>query len=254
MLEIRSNTIGKLKKIYNGRSFSDSIVVITEMYQNAKRAEATRVDITLSEDTLTFADNGCGCDDPQNTMTLDLSSWKSTDEGFGIGLWSWLAVPEVEGIEIYSKGWKSTISVKELFEGEVPKANIEDIDNEFEGFKVVIKSPYFIENAYEVKSRIITDGELQLYDVYLNGEMILKRELQSEVTGDFVKSYSNHLFDATLCIHTWQNPQVYYEKRFVQRFYLSNLNCGGIIEIKKNALTLQEPDRKNIIYNKKRDN
>lgn len=252
-MEIRSNIIGKLKKIYNGSSFSDSIVVITEMFQNAQRAEATRVDITLEGDTLIFADNGCGCDDPQNILTLDMSSWKTTDEGFGIGLWSWLAVPEVEGIEVHSKGWKSTISVKELFESEVPQAKIEDIVDTYNGFKVVIKSQYFKENEFEVKDRIVKDGELQLYDVYLNGNIIPKRDLQAEVNGDFVKSYSNHLFDATLCIDTWQSPQIYYEKRYVQKFYLNDLCCGGVIEIKKNALTLQEPDRKNIIYDKKRD-
>ncbi len=253
-MEIRSNTIGKLRKIYDGRSFSDRIVIISEMFQNAQRAKATRVDITLGDGTLVFADNGCGCDDPQKTLTLDLSSWKTTDEGFGIGLWSWLAVPQVEQMEIYSQGWKSTIRVNELFESNVPQAHVEQLDGSFvDGFKVVIKSPYFTEHYYDVEQRIVADGELQLFDVYLNGVLVPRRDLHAEVYGDFVKSFSNHLFDATLSISQWGSPMLYYEKRPVQKFYLCNGSVEGVVELKKNALTLQEPDRKNVIYDTKRE-
>jgi predicted house-cleaning noncanonical NTP pyrophosphatase (MazG superfamily) len=253
MLEIKSNTMGKLRKIYQGKSFSDRLVVITEMYQNAQRAEAKEVHITIEGDTLSFADNGCGCDNPELVFTLDLSSWKSTDEGFGIGLFSFLNVEDVEQIEVYSKDWKSSINVKELFESGIPQATVVKTDGILDGFKVVIRSPYFAENADVVKHRCIIDGELQLYDVYINGDLIPKRDLQAEVSGDFVKKFENALFSATLGIHTWESPNIYYEKRFVSSLYLDGHYCKGVVEISKNSLTLQEPDRKNIIHDKRRD-
>jgi hypothetical protein len=252
-MEIRSNTIGKLRKIYDGRSFSDRIVIISEMFQNAQRAKATRVDITIGNGEIVFADNGCGCDDPQKTLTLDLSSWKTTDEGFGIGLWSWLAVPEVEQMEICSQNWKSTINVKDLFESKVPQAHVSETVSSTDGFKVVIKSPYFTEHYYDVEQRIVADGELQLFDVYLNGVLVPRRDLHAEVYGDFVLRFQNNLFDATLSISQWGSPMLYYEKRPVQKFYLCNGSVEGVVELKKNALTLQEPDRKNVIYDTKRE-
>lgn len=249
-MEIRSNTIEKLKKIYEGKSFSDRIVVITELFQNSYRAKAKNIRINLMENILTFKDNGCGCNDPGNILTLDQSNWKTTDEGFGIGLWSWLAVPDVKSIEIRSDNWKAIIDVETIFIKNNPIATIKKSEK-IKGFVVKIVSDYFSENRYEIMGRIKQDGELQSSNVYLNDELIEHKNLQEGVKGDFIKDFRNNLFEARLAIEAYNYPDVYYENRKVGKIYNASY-IDGIIEMKKGALTLQEPDRKNIIYDNKK--
>lgn len=251
-MEIRSNTIGKLKKIYEGKSFSDRIVIITELFQNSYRAGAENIEIELVENILTFKDDGPGCDDPSNILTLDQSSWKTTDEGFGIGLWSWLAVPEVESMEILSNDWKAKVDVETIFSENNPIATIEKSEKT-KGFMVKIKSDYFLtrENKHRIVEKVIYDGELQPANVSFNGELIEHRDLQEEVKGDFVKEFKNNLFIARLSVEKRYNyPDLYYEKREVGSVYVPNIS--GVIEMERDALTLQEPDRKNIIWDDKK--
>lgn len=251
-MEIKSNTIGKLKKIHEGKSFSDRMVIISELFQNSYRAEAKKIEIELIDNLLIFKDDGCGCKKPENILTLDQSNWKTTDEGFGIGLWSWLAVPEVENMEILSNDWKAKIDVETIFSENNPVATIERSEK-LKGFMVKIKSDFFqaSENKHSVLRKIISDGELQPANVYLNGDLIEHRDLQEEVEGDFVKEFKNNLFTAKLSIEKgYSYPNLYYEKREVSSFYVPNI--VGVIEMKKDALTLQEPDRKNIIWDDKK--
>lgn len=253
-MNITSNVMGKLEKIKNGSSFSDPLVVITEIMQNSQRAKAKELKIYLEGDTLIFEDNGCGCKKPENILTLDYSEWDSTDEGFGIGLWSWLAVPEVEGIEIASFDWKATINTKELFETGNPKAKIEKLEEKTKGFVVKIQSPYFLDsfNAREIEDRIKQDGEIQLFDVYFNDYLIPKIDLHEEVRncGKFNKYFSTNFFKATLAVAKYDSPCLYYENRLVKKLYgFSGLS--GVVEMRKNALTLQEPDRKDYIWDSK---
>ena len=99
--------------------------------------------------------------------------------------------------------------------------------------------------------RVMLDGELQTAKVYFNGELVKHRDLLEEVEGDFVKDFKNNLFTARLSIEKGFNyPVVYYEKRRVNNIYIPSV--VGVVEIGKDTLTLQEPDRKNIIYDDKR--
>lgn len=250
-MTIKSNTMGKLRKIHEGKSFSDRIVIITELFQNSYRAEAKNVSIKLIDDLLLFSDDGYGCDNPENILTLDQSNWKTTDEGFGIGLWSWLAIPDVESIEICSGNWKAKMNVKGIFEENNLVAEIEKA-KKIRGFEVKIKSKYFLENKEEILQRIESDGKIQPYKVCLNGKEIEQRDIQAEVTGDYVMKFNNKLFEATLAItNNYSNPRLYYEKRDVCSIH-SVPYIVGVVEMKKNSLTLQEPDRKNIIWDYKK--
>ena len=251
-MDITSNVMGKLEKIRNGSSFSDPLVVITEVMQNSQRAKAKELRIYLEDSILTFRDNGCGCRKPENILTLDYSEWDSTDEGFGIGLWSWLAVPEVESIEIMSYNWKATINAKELFKTGNPEAKLEKLEEKIEGFIVKIQSPYFLHSPYEIEDRVIKDGEIQLFDVYFNDYLIPRIDLHGEVEkcGRFNKYFSTNFFKATLAVAKYDAPSLYYENRLVTKLYSFN-GLSGVVEMRKNALTLQEPDRKNYIWDSK---
>lgn len=251
-MEITSNVIGKLKKIKDGISFSDNLVVVTEIIQNSQRAKAKNVHISLKGDTLTFKDDGCGCKKPENILTLDYSEWDSTDEGFGIGLWSWLAVPEVKSVEIMSHNWKASISTEELFVEGNPRASISKLDGKMKGFKVSIKSSFFLDelNASELKRRVFADIKTQILDGYFNEEPIPKIDLHAGVESVFTKYFSTNYFQATLGVDKYSYPSLYYENREVRKLYSADY-VSGVVEMRKNALILQEPDRKNYVFNEK---
>jgi hypothetical protein len=251
-MRIKSNTMGKLRKIYEGKSFDDKLVIVDEIMQNSKRADSNNLRVTIENDTITFLDDGCGCDDPANVFTLDFSAWKSTDEGFGIGIFSFLNVEGVERIDVYSKNWLNTIIVEEMFKGDEP-TTIDGVSDEYlDGFKVVIKSPYILNNPYEVIERVRKVGELQAYDVYINGDLLPHRDLHAEVKGDFIKTFDTKYFKATLSVTDYGYPEVYYERRHVARFY-PDTYVEGIVEVFKGTLTLKEPDRKSIVSNRKKE-
>lgn len=257
ILKFESNTKGKIEKILNGSTFNDVLTVITEMFQNAYRAKAKKVDIRLDsqEGILFFSDDGTGCKNPKNIITLDFSEWDSTDEGFGIGLMSWLALPCVEYAKISSNDWAITVNVATLLNEDNPlEVTVERDKPKIKGFTVELKSSYFKENDSFTRNRIISDGEIQLYDVILNGCLIHKRELFDEVSGEFIKEYSNGLFDAKLTISKNFNPypSIYYENRYVDEAYGLNGYIEGVVKLRKKAVDLKEPDRKSICNNEKK--
>lgn len=244
---ITIDIVSKLRKIYEGKTFSDNLVVITELFQNSQRANAKNVNIELGDGKLTFVDDGCGCKKPVDILTLDHSSWESTDEGFGIGLWSWLAVEKVEGIEIRSNNWKVVLTTEQIFEENNLEAKIEMLEEKIKGFKVTIFSKVFDEDIVNISERIYSDGEMQLFNVYLNDNLVQKKDLHSEAKSKpYSKYFSNKYFDATLYPVNWGDVDSYYERRKIDGFYPTDY-VKGIVEVKKNALTLQEPDRKNVI-------
>lgn len=252
-MSITIDILSKLRKIYDGKVFSDRLVVITELFQNCQRAGAKNVYIQLDNGMLTFKDDGCGCKTPTDILTLDHSNWETTDEGFGIGLWSWLAVRSVEGIEIKSDKWKMTLNIKDIFEEHNLKAKVENLNEKIKGFEVIIYSHTFTKFNEVVYNRIISDAETQSFNVYLNGNIIPKKDLHQEIKEKkFSKTFSNRLFKATLAPAKWGYIDSYYERRKVDNFYITDY-LDGVIEINKNALTLQEPDRKNVIRDEKRN-
>lgn len=251
-VNITIDIVSKLRKINEGKTFSDDLVVITELFQNSQRANAKNVYIEVGEGKLAFKDDGCGCKEITDILTLDHSAWASTDEGFGIGLWSWLSVKSVTGINIQSDIWEMSITTKQIFEDNNLKAKTTlSKDNKIKGFQVTIFSDFFNGDTCEIEERIISDGEMQLFNVFLNGEFILKKDLHGEVEGEYKKCFSNKYFEATFVPVRWDYPNIYYERRRIDNFYPTEY-LKGVIEVKKNALTLQEPDRKNVIRDDKR--
>lgn len=253
-MKITSDTKKKLQKIQSGDVFDSPLVFVTEFLQNSYRAKAKMVTITTDGDEVTFIDNGCGCRSPKNILTLDFSEWETTEEGFGIGFWSFLAVPEIIECNVASKKWTANINTRKLFEKGEPESEVTTIENSFHGFEVTLKSPWFFDNIHDLEMKIREVGELQPYLVVLNGREIPKKDLFLDVSGDFCKEFSNRLFDAKFCIATtpYKSPALYYEKRLVERLYRVE-GVGGVIEMKPKALNLKEPDRRSVVNNEKYD-
>src|SRR3546814_1218757 len=67
--------ITKVSRLFNG-TISD---VLNELFQNARRADAGRIDVELGEHegkpALYISDDGIGIDDPASFVTLGDSGW-----------------------------------------------------------------------------------------------------------------------------------------------------------------------------------
>lgn len=252
-MQITSDVTQKLQKIRSGNVFASPTVCVTELLQNSYRAHAKRVDINLTGNTITFADDGRGCRSPKPLLTLDYSEWESTTEGFGIGFWSVLAIPGITECRVASRTWQATIDVEKLFSTGTPQAAIEEIPHQ-PGFMVTIVADYLASHAYDIGRVVRSVGELQPFDVYFNGSLIPKKDLFAEVYGDHVKTFSTRLFDAKLCVspETYKSPILYYEKREVAEIP-GIYGVTGVVEMKPGALNLREPDRRSYSDDDKAD-
>lgn len=245
-MKIKSNTLGKLQKIKNGNVFDSPYIFIRELLQNSQRSKASNVTFELDNDAFVCKDDGCGCKNPENVFTLDLSEWESTTEGYGIGFWSCLAIPDIKKIIVHSKDWKCTVDAVNLFETGDLTVKQEKAEM-IKGFEVTIISPWFcnfgeydnIENyLFDVAKYLpmkvsINEFVVPQYDIFDNYKAT-----------NFCKVYDNRLFKAKLEINSsyYSNITLYYEKRKVRDFCDCDYVCG-IIEAKNGKITLKEPDR-----------
>lgn len=88
------------------KTFTRSTTVISELLQNARRAGATQVEITLADGDLVVADNGIGIQDASVLLAVAKSGWdeavQASDAPYGIGFLSTLFC--CEEVEVRSKG------------------------------------------------------------------------------------------------------------------------------------------------------
>ncbi|MFA5617716.1 MAG: hypothetical protein WDK95_12805, partial [Syntrophorhabdaceae bacterium] len=252
-MPITSDVIGKLRKIQNGTVFDSPLVFVAEMMQNAYRARAKMMQVTIQDDTIVFADDGCGASNPKTILTLDYSQWTSTDEGFGIGFWSIIAIPDIQECRVTSRKWTATINVATLFTNGAPEAAVTWNDDLYHGFRVQIAAPYIRDHRQEIVDELTRVGALQPYTVRINEYVVPTQDPFDAVTGEFTKDFATRLFSARLAVtrHGWQSPDLYYERRAVCGYH-DCLGVRGIIEMKPTALTLKEPDRKQIVTDTKR--
>jgi hypothetical protein len=119
--------ITKVSRLFNG-TIAD---ILNELFQNARRADATCVDVDLGDDdgqpTLYITDDGRGIDDPTSFVTLGRSGWSDDvarrEDPAGMGVFS-LAGRRVT-VRSFSQaanaGWSVTIP-ENGWQGELPLA------------------------------------------------------------------------------------------------------------------------------------
>lgn len=262
-MQIKSNTKGKLNKIIKGFVFSDPYVFITEFFQNSYRAKSKVLSINYDqvEGTLSFLDDGSGLKKLEDILVLDYSSWESTEEGFGIGFWSWLAFDksfddESNEVECFISSGKYQLGISKsslLSDGEPSADTFTELESPVKGFNVTLKSDLLKDKIImeDITERIMNDGRLMMFDIYFNGCPIEKKNILDDVTGDCMMTFSNRLFEAKLAVgNSAGRLELYYEKRHVRTMYVSG-RASGAIELNKKTLNLREPDRKDYVYDDK---
>lgn len=252
-MKIESNTKGIFERMRDGVIFDSPTTFITEFFQNSQRANAKNIFITLDGCSLTIKDDGCGLKNPKHLLTFNESSWKSTNEGFGLGFWSALAIPDLQEIKVHSKKHNILIDIEKASKN--LEVDVFKNEESYKGFKVSLVSSYFLENEYELYYKIKEEGKTIPINIFLNGELIEKKNIFESVYGDYKKSYNTKYFKAVFSIKdsNYISPDLYYEYRYVTKLYDINF-VSGVIDIKKGALDLKAPDRKTYIYNTKLEN
>lgn len=257
-MKIESNTKGKIQKILNGTVFGDQYTFITEFLQNAQRSRAKNImfDTDINDGCLVVSDDGCGCKDPSNVFTLDLSDWESTDEGFGIGFWSCLCLNGLQRIEVESKGWKCTVYVEDLRNG---KLDVSTTSSEVHtGFCVsLFASKEAISALDEELWEILSEkAQFMQLSVYSNGKKVERKNILDTLelgSGNlYDEEFHNNFFDARLATteYVYDYITFYYEDRKVASVS-TGYNLKGIVNIKTGKATLKEPDREEFVKDNK---
>ena len=248
-MEFKSNTLRKLEKIRSGTVFTEKYCFILELLQNAQRAKATRVDVTLEDGVIIFKDNGSGCKNPEALFTLDTSSWDTTSEGFGMGFWSTLAIPGISKIKVDSHDWKATVDVEKLTDS-LDVDFKRTPDEKTKGFQVKLYAEY---DHAELVVRLYDAAKyIDEFDTTINGDKVVHESIiDRHIGGEHVKLFTNRSFDAKLALSRYSDGiKVFYDKREVCTLYNFSY-VTGIMEIKPNKVNLKEPDRTSLIRDEK---
>jgi len=222
-----------------GDTFSNSTTFISEMAQNANRSKATKLEITTTENTITFADNGTGIKDFQSLLTVAESGWDietiEKTNAFGIGFLS--AIYASQRVEVHSNGCQIAFDTKDLLAGDA----VEVHDNSLITTGTVIK----------------LTGEFQLINfnsmfsgfpipVYINDDEIKRKDALNET--DFIETEYGHIKFANpeysgrndvYCVFYLQGQQVYSEE-----LYYHNIN---IVHLDNTLFKARLPDRDKLI-------
>ena len=255
-VQITSDARQKLRKIQNGDVFDSPYVWITELMQNSYRARAKNVQFKIEGNVVAVVDDGVGSKSPKSILTLDYSDWESTDEGFGLGFWSVLAIPKLAHVTVVSKNWSALINITNLFATGVPEADVETDNGSIGGFGVRLISEWFSEHRGSITDEIRKVGETQPYNVYINDVLIRKRDITAGVNSEYRRVIENNKVSAVIGVtsNNWRSPTLYYERREIGHLSALEMNgITGIIELKPKALNLKEPDRKAVVKNNKYD-
>lgn len=251
-LNITSNTLGRLVKAQHSM-FSDVLTFVLEFIQNAQRARAKYLGIMIEGDTISFGDDGCGCKNPEALFTLDYSEWESTKEGFGMGFWSCLAIPDVSEIEIRTRNWKTVIDAQKLLGGDL--SVVKESIPFSSGFFVSITSPYISEHKEEIYEKARECSKyITTLKTCVGGEMVETRDVLDDTPFPYnsliYERFENSLFRAELhAVDSLGSVQVYYDSRPVKTLHCFSY-IRGVIVIKKGKITLKEPDRQEFIYDR----
>lgn len=118
-LYLTINQAGLLNSL--GSAFSSSVSVVLELLQNARRAGATKIDVTcrIEDKVLIVEDDGSGVADPVSLITLGTSGWpteiREAEQPFGVGLLA--AIYQATELIVESADWRLHADTHQLLAG-----------------------------------------------------------------------------------------------------------------------------------------
>lgn len=248
-MEIKSNTIGKFRKMAGGTVFSNALVFVKEYLQNCQRARAKHVFITVDETHFSIRDDGCGCK-PEDFLSFDKSSWKYVSEGFGIGGWSGLAVPELKYFAIRSRAWSAVIDVPHVLETGDLEIKIND-EPYMKGFELTLTSEWFKVHDDETEEEARKAARYMPFVTVVNGCEVERSTIIDDFhpENDFSHTIRHRGYTAKFTPARRFNSDIklYYDGREINTPWWIQGDVDGVIDIKPGTVTMKEPDRTEII-------
>ncbi|HMU87290.1 MAG TPA: ATP-binding protein [Agitococcus sp.] len=156
-------------------AFTDHVVLIAELMQNARRAGASKViiDFDSTLHTLTVTDNGCGISDFKSLFTVAESGWddsiKESENPFGMGFFS--ALFAADEVAVFSFDKFVCFRTKDVLAFEnIVVETIEPSERPLNGSKVCLYGIYL--KSYDVERAIAKYAKGFPIEVIFNNKVI----------------------------------------------------------------------------------
>jgi len=259
-VQLQVNVINQLKLLRQS-TFKDTLCFLDEDIQNAQRAKATEVKITVDyyEKTVIIENNGQILTKPQALFSIAESEWdddiKSTENPFGMGFFSNITVSNF--IQIYTGNKLITFDVENMIQTNDTEIKVENIEDRYEGFKLVLNNFDFnTASSSNIQERVRLLGRyIHELDIYYNDTLQEKKDLtQGDDSIYKLPIEDAESFKGWIALNNnygWgDNLNIFYKGRLVTK--LENTPyLKGDLHISDKALNLTSPDRKDVIKDSK---
>lgn len=259
-VELKVNVINQLKLLRQS-TFKDIYCFLDEDIQNAQRAKATEVKVTVDrwgEGTVVIENNGNVLSNPQALFSIAESDWdeevRNSENPFGMGFFSNITVSNL--INVHSGNTYITFDVENMISTNNTEIKVEEIDECYDGFKLILNNFDFdTASAYDIQERVEVLGRyVHELDIYYNGELIEEKDLTEGDGSKYRFSVDDENCRGWISLgnnYSWgNNVNVFYKGRLVAPLeglpYLK-----GDLHINDKTLNLTSPDRKDIIKDEK---
>jgi len=259
-VELKVNVINQLKLLRQS-TFKDIYCFLDEDIQNAQRAKATEVKVSVDrwgEGKVTIENNGNVLTNPQALFSIAESDWdeevKNSENPFGMGFFSNITVSNL--INVHSGNTYITFDVEDMISTNNTEIKVEEIDEYYDGFKLILRNFDFdTASEYRIQERVEVLGKyVHELDIYYNGELIEGKDLTEGDDSKYQFSIDDENCKGWIALgnnYSWgNNVNVFYKGRLVAPLegfpYLK-----GDLHVSDKTLNLTSPDRKDIIKDEK---
>lgn len=259
-VELKVNVINQLRLLRQS-TFKDILCFLDEDVQNAQRAKATEVRITIDriEDKVIIENNGKVLENPQALFSIAESEWDEDvvkqENPFGMGFFSNITVSNL--IQVHTGNKIITFDVENMIATNNTEINVAETDDYYDGFKLTLNNFSFdVVYTWNIKERVEMLGKyIHELDIYCDGELQEKKDLTTGDNSTYQFSIEdNPDFKGWVALGNnysyGDNISIFYKGRLVSKLegfpYLK-----GDIHVSDKALNLTSPDRKDIIKDTK---
>jgi hypothetical protein len=256
-LHVKADVIGQLR-LFKSVTFTDPYAFIDEALQNAQRAKAKTVRITVKSDKITIADDGIGLEDPESLFTMSKTGWdeatKEDQNPFGLGFFSCVALAGV--VEVYSNSYYYKFDISKMFSTGNTAIEQEELPFPEPGFKVILTELIEGFDKYKFKSKVEESSKyISEFEIYLNEVKLDTIDYTKTDGSKFAEVVDESKIKGWIKPYDWYNDSgeqgidIYHQNRFVTKLSLQGLK--GTLSIGKGVLDFKAPDRRDIIQNDK---
>ncbi|WP_336763463.1 hypothetical protein [Paenibacillus sp. USHLN196] len=256
-VQVKVNVINQLKLLRQS-TFKDKLSFLDEDIQNAQRAKATAVRVTIDyySNKVTIENNGQILSNPQALFSIAESEWdedvQKSESPFGMGFFSNITVSD--HIEVFTGSKHIIFNVGEMIQNNKTDIDVTETDNTHEGFKLILNNFDFTEvQPSLIRERIELLGKyIHELDIYCDDKLQPKKNLTDTDGSVFSSVIESDNIQGWIALNSGfsQELKVFYKGRLVTK--LDNYYyVKGDLHINDKTLNLTSPDRKDIIRDDK---